>query len=159
MRSFIRTPLLLICFISFSSQILAGSHSVRPVSVFHQNFFNTIQRLDSSIEKTVPVVTHSLSSTKICSCQILNLQSANYIHRNVAVFAEKTNNGNSSLNYRIAKQVIEKEKKHLRELFYDKMEVLNTVAETIDCKSLYNKLKGADQSLIIYDILDADIKR
>jgi hypothetical protein len=146
-------------FIIINSSVLAGKYSVKPVSNFSANFLVTVKKLDSSIEMSKPAVARASSGTKICSCQILNLQSANYVHRNVAVFAEKTNSGNSSANYKIAKQVIEKEKKHLRELFYDRMEVLHTVAETTDCKSLYNKLKGSDQSLVIYDILDADIKR
>jgi len=54
---------------------------------------------------------------------------------------------------------IEKEKKHLKLLFYDKLKVVNHIAQTTDCKSLYIKLKGADRSLVMYDILDADIKR
>ena len=93
---------------------------------------------------------------KICSCQILNLQSSNYQHNKVAVFAEKTNNGSFSSDSKAAKGTIEKEKKHLKQLFYDKLEVVNHIAENTDCKSLYLKLKKKDNALVMYDILDAD---
>src|SRR4029077_14194381 len=107
---------------------------------------------------TVNAVAHH-KVAKICSCQILNLQSSNYQHNKVAVFAEKTNDGNFSSDSRAAKETIEKEKKHLKQLFYDKLQVVDHIAENTDCKSLYLKLKDNDRSLVMYDILDADIRK
>lgn len=100
-----------------------------------------------------------MKSFKICSCQILDLKSNNYDHRHLAVFAEKTNNGDVSSDHSIARSAIEKEKKHLKEMFYDQLKVVNRVTESGDCQSLYSKLKAEDQTLVMYDILDADIRR
>ena len=154
---FIRTlSLCVLCIILLDNNSFASDASVRPVSSLPPNFFTTVKNADADF------ASHKINRSagvKICSCQILNMESANYQHRNVAVFAEKTNHGNYSADYRIAKDVIEKEKKHLKRLFYDKLKVVNHIAQSSDCKSLYIKLKEADRSLVMYDILDADIKK
>ena len=156
MRSIRTLPLCVLAIILLGNNLFAGDFSVRPVSSLPGNFFSTVKKVDADF--ALHEISRSVGA-KICSCQILNMESANYQHRNVAVFAEKTNHGNYSADYRIAKDVIEKEKKHLKHLFYDKVKVVNHIAQTTDCKSLYIKLKGADRSLVMYDILDADIKR
>ena len=140
--------------LSFSS--FAGNGSPKPVSPFSPDFFALVRKVDSGLSLSeIP----SSRTRKICSCQILNLQSSNYKHNNVAVFAEKTSQGNYSAASKIAREVIEKEKKHLRHAFYDRLQVVNRFSENTDCQSLYSKLKGADHSLVMYDILDADIRR
>jgi hypothetical protein len=154
---FIRTlSLALLCIILVDNNSFAGDASVRPVSFLPKNFLSTVKNVDADF--ALNEINRS-KGAKICSCQILNLESANYQHRNVAVFAEKTNHGNYSSDYKIAKDAIEKEKRHLRQMFYDKLKVVNKIAQTTDCRSLYIKLKGADSSLVMYDILDADIRK
>jgi hypothetical protein len=85
------------------------------------------------------------------------MKSSNYEHQNVAVLAEKTNNGHFSSDFGAAKETIEKEKKHLRLLFYDKLKVVTRFSAPTDCKSLYRRLKAANESLVMYNILNADI--
>ena len=89
----------------------------------------------------------------------MDLKSNNYDHRHLAVFAEKTDNGDLSSDHSIAKSVIEKEKKHLKEMFYDQMKVINSVSESGDCLSLYSRLKADDQSLVMFSVIDADIRK
>ena len=96
---------------------------------------------------------------KICACQVLQLQSANHRLRNYAVYAERTNKKSLSYDVRKAKWIIEKEKKHLVDYFYDKMDVIDDLVEITDCKSLYIKMKKKHRTLVLYDILDADIKK
>ena len=43
-------------------------------------------------------------------------------------------------------------------LFYDRMKVVDNISEATDCKSLYVKLKLKNNTLTVYDILNADIK-
>jgi len=145
-----------LCIILLGNKLFAGTASVRPVSPFSENFFTSVKKVDADFP--LREISHD-ANVKICSCQILNLESANYQHRHVVVLAEKTNHGNYSSGYRVAKGVIEKEKKHLRLFFYDKIKVVNKFAQSTDCKSLFIKLKELDQSLVMYDILDADVKR
>jgi hypothetical protein len=152
---FIRTLFACLLFILIGNNLFAGDASVRPVSSFPDNFFGTVKNADANFSLHE---TNGTVGAKICSCQILNMESANYEHRNVAVFAEKTNHGDYSADYKAAKAAIEKEKKHLKNFFYDKVKVVNHIVQTTDCKSLYIKLKGADRSLMMYDIIDADIK-
>jgi hypothetical protein len=94
---------------------------------------------------------------KICSCQILNLQSNNYQQSDMAIFAERSSQGHFGSDLSIARKTIEREKKHMKSLFYDKLSVLDQVSEPTDCKSLYLKLKMKNNALVIYDILNADI--
>jgi len=152
---FIRTLNLIVVCIIISGKTFAGDASVRPVSSLPANFLNTVKMLDAnfSLHESKGVV-----SAKICSCQILEMQSSNYEHRNVAVFAETTNHGGKSADYKVTKSAIEKEKKHLKRMFYDKVKVVNQISQTGDCKTLYVQLKGADNTLVMYDILDADVK-
>ncbi|HEX4851142.1 MAG TPA: hypothetical protein VFV08_10065, partial [Puia sp.] len=133
---FIRTlSMALLCvIIMLDNYSFANNSSVRPVSSLPQNFFNAVKNVDADFGLRE---TNRNTGAKICSCQILTMESANYQHHNVAVFAEKTNHGNYSSDYRIAKDVIEKEKKHLKRLFYDKLKVVNRIAQITDCKSLY----------------------
>ena len=154
---FIRTLTLFVLSVLFlGNSLFAGNASVRPVSALPLSFLNTIRYVDANLSVTKNA---STVGTKICSCQILSMESSNYQHHNVAVFAEKTNHGNYSAEYKVAKNAIEKEKKNLKRLFYDKVKVVNNISQTTDCKSLYIKLKGVDQSLMMYDILDADVKK
>ena len=153
MLPFFRTLSICAVCILICTGLFAGNSSVRPFSPLPAKFLISVKKLDSNFiaEK---IASHKI--VKICSCQILNVQSNNYDHRKVAVFAEKTNNGNFSADSRVAKEAIEKEKKHLKAFFYDKLKVVGHVAESSDCKSLYVKLKSADEDLVMYDILDAD---
>jgi hypothetical protein len=107
-------------------------------------------------DTTVNVSRHSI---KICSCQVLDLQSTNHRHRNIALFAEKSNGRSLSYDMNRINRVMEKEKKHMQSFFYDKLVVLNSFTEHTDCRSLYIKLKSKNRYLILYDILDADIRR
>ena len=90
---------------------------------------------------------------KICSCQILELQS------NIALFAEKSNGRNLVSDMRRVTRVLEKEKIHMQSLFYDKLTVVNAFTESTDCHTLYVRLKKKNKYLILYDILDADIRK
>ena len=96
---------------------------------------------------------------KICSCQILELQSNNRLHKNIALFAEKSNGRNLVSDMRRVTRVLEKEKIHMQSLFYDKLTVVNAFTESTDCHTLYVRLKKKNKYLILYDILDADIRK
>ncbi|HMH35228.1 MAG TPA: hypothetical protein VK543_19465 [Puia sp.] len=156
MRCLNRTRFLALLFIVMSNQLLAGDGSLKPQTQFSPSFMGSVKKLDA-----IAAASNKTGKTgvKICSCQILEMKSNNFEHKNVAVFAEKTNFGKFSADYGVATDVIEKEKKHIRLFFYDKVKVVNKVAEATDCKSLYIKLKDADQSLVMYDILDADVRK
>ena len=96
------------------------------------------------------------SSGKICSCQVLNLESSNFDHRYVVLLAEKKNDGCAAA-YAIARNRIQKEKKHLKQMFYDKVKVVSQMQGTGSCKEMFFRLKKADVSLQLYEILNADI--
>ena len=131
----------------------AAGHAANPMKLGGKEFIKKVKRTSDNL----PVeITQAATVSKICSCQILDMKSTNYDHRHVAVFAEKTFHGDSQ-DYQVAHSALEKEKKQLKKLFYDKLEVVSAHAEQTDCKTLYIKLKYADQSLVIYEVLNADI--
>jgi hypothetical protein len=142
--------------------VLAGSNSSRPVStrVFQQGQIN---RLDHFLRNSASILSlekkpisgsekSSSSTGRICSCQILNLESSNYEHRFVVLLAEKTN-GES---FKEARNRIQKEKKNMKKLFYDKVKLVAEMQGLGTCKSMYFRLHAADSKLQLYEILNAD---
>jgi hypothetical protein len=141
----------------------AGTGNLSPVNEIwiraHQiNLLDSFLKVRISIissEQTQKSDAVSSSNGRICSCQILNLQSSNYDHRYVALLAEKTNNGNGT-EYAIAKKTLQKEKKQLREMFYDKVNVVAEKQGTGSCTAMFKQLKSKDKNLQLYEILNAD---
>jgi hypothetical protein len=127
-----------------------------------------ITTLDSILSKSTYVISikndsKSLGEMKgishsgmICSCQILNLESTNYDHRFVVLLAEKTSNGGSS-DFTLAKNRIQTEKKHLKEMFYNKVKLIAEIQGAGSCQSMYFRLKAADSKLQLFEILNADV--
>jgi hypothetical protein len=166
MKQIIRITLALCPLFLIGINGFAGAGSVRPVDYLMGKGVKSVQKLDSFLSSVLVVSVKSAtadgsektaSSARICSCQILNLESSNYNHRHIAVFAEKTNHGSSS-DFSTAKNRIEKEKKHLKQLFYDKVKVVAEVNSTGTCHAMYIRLKSNDSDLQVYDILNADIR-
>jgi hypothetical protein len=167
MRPLIRNVFTFIFLCLTSFKIYAGNEIALPVkaATFH---LIQIEKLDSFLRSTVTVISvqkvsekanddleSSKSGSHICSCQVLNLESSNYDHRYVVLLAEKTNNGSSS-DYKEAKNRLLKEKKHLKQMFYDKIKVVAEIQGTGSCKSMFYKLRTADSHLQLYEILNAD---
>jgi hypothetical protein len=155
--------LILLCFTA--SDIIAGNRSFMPVqpAYFH---ISQIEKVDSFLSVSLPIIPAnttdlsdgketSVSMGRICSCQILNLESSNYDHRNMVLLAEKSNDG-SSTAYSIAKNRIQKEKKHLKQMFYEKVKVVAEWQAAGSCRSLFFRLQTADSHLQLYEILNAD---
>jgi hypothetical protein len=147
--------IVLLIFISISANLFAAEAPVFfPSKKIPANFFHINNRAEDS---SAIVTKHAI---KICSCQVLALQSSNFRRqKNIALFAEKTNGRNISYDMSRINRVMEKEKRHMQSYFYDKLTVLNSFTEHTDCKSLYTKLKTKNKYLVLYDILDADIRR
>jgi hypothetical protein len=117
---------------------------------------DSLRKNDSVVKKDKDNAPHVL---KICACQVLKLQSANYRARNFALYSERTNRKSYTYDLHKAKSILEKEKKHIADLFYDKVDVLDDIVEVTDCRSMFLKMKKKHKTLILYDIVDADIKR
>jgi hypothetical protein len=154
MSLFLFKRLLLVFLIFFSSNLFGADKEIILASdKFPPDSSYFINEKDTS----VAVFKHNI---KICSCQVLAFQTSTY-HRqkNFALFAEKSNGRSLTYDMSRINRVMEKEKKHMQSFFYDKLTVLNSFTEHTDCKSLYTKLKSKNKFLILYDILDADIRR
>jgi hypothetical protein len=166
MRPLIRISfsLFLLCFTVQTG--FAGQGSVRPVKKV-SIISKSIKRLDSVLRNEVSVVEIQKSSEptskegnssagKICSCQILNLASSNFDHRYVVLLAEKKNDG-SGTAFAVAKNRIQKEKKHLKQMFYDKIELVSETQGRGSCQDMFYHLRTTNVSLQLYEILNADI--
>jgi len=96
------------------------------------------------------------ASAKVCACQILNLRSNNLHVKNAVVFAEKTNtDGDNDMDK--ARLRLEREKRMLRILFYNKIQVIGSTTAATDCNTLFQQLKKKQADLLLYEILNADI--
>ena len=134
-------PVLLLC--SLASK--ASPKSTIP-------FFNTSLLIISI--KNAPV---EKNDSKICACQLLDVKSTNENLKNLVVFAEKTNKGDFANERKVARTVIQKEKKKMK-TFYSEIRVTREVVVKMDCSSLYKQLKSAYGNLKVFGTLDADIK-
>ena len=138
--------------IFFGNMLFAGKGNTMPYHFPHASVILLINKTDTAAN-TIK------RSTKICSCQILILQANARRQKHFALFAERTNKKSFASDISFANKVIEKEKRHMRSFFYDKLEVVGAVTDATDCKSLFKKLKDKNKTLFLYDILDADIRR
>lgn len=163
MYPLIRIVFTLVFLCSYASNCFAGTGIVRPVKAASYNK-KLITRLDSLLSSPVLAVSKKselfdkdadLSSSRICTCQVLNLESSNYDHRSVVLLAEKTNDGSPGA-YSTAKNRLLKEKKQLKKMFYDKIKVVSEFQGAGSCKSMFYRLHATDKNLQLYEILNAD---
>ncbi len=136
-----------------------GSNN-RPSFVRSTKFLDVIRNSDTATDKNNEPVNKEIpkaKAAKVCACQILNVSSNNERLEYVAVMAEKTSLGELNDSYSVAKSVIEKEKRLMKNQFYPKMKVLEKYTVFSSCKTLAAKLASENIELKVYDILDADI--
>jgi hypothetical protein len=143
MKLFTTTLAFIIAFVNFS---FAGSETPSPVN-FPKTLSNTLKE-----EKRL----YEVESAKVCACQILRVSSKNENEILIAVFAQGTNNGDLSANFASAASVVEKEKKHLKGMFYDKITTAEQVTAPTKCSQLYKNIQGKYDHVKMYDVLDAD---
>lgn len=151
-------PLNLACL--FSAMLLSVSIAIanpgngaRPSFVRSDKFVVVVNNTSTSIKE----VEASANSAKVCACQLMAVSSNNEKLDYVAVFAEKTNNGELNNSFSVAMKVLDNEKKQMKQLFYSKIKVVGKITAYSSCRSLALKLKTGNNDLRVYDILDADI--
>jgi hypothetical protein len=165
MRPLIRIAFTLFFLCLAALNVFGDGRSPGPVipASFHYHYIKTPDSLLSVLVTVIPANKNpepspdeaSVSRGRICSCQILNLESSNYDHRYVVLLAEKTND-ESTAAFNAAKNRIRKERKRLKEMFYDKIKTVAELHGTGSCKSMFFRLKTADSHLQLYEILNAD---
>lgn len=165
MHPLIRFAAALIFLFLAALSVLAGPKSSRPVGakLLHLRQIATLNHLLTDSGTRLNIEKQSGSRTikstpaevRICSCQVLNLVSSNYDHRYMVLLAERTNDG-SVAGFKLARNRIQKEKKQLKKLFYDKLKLVAEMQGKGTCKSMYFRLRTADSQLQLYEILNAD---
>lgn len=95
-------------------------------------------------------------TARICSCQLLKVASTNEKEQLIAVFAEGTNHGDLSAAFSIGGSLLQKEKKHLENLFYTKVKLEEKITASTSCSLLYSNLKVKYDAVKMYEVLDAD---
>src|ERR1700753_1629199 len=101
----------------FAAQVFAGPGN--PSAVHFSATFTA--SLKESKELFEPM------RARVCACQVLQVSSKNENDRLIAVFAEATNTGDLSRNFSDAGAVLTKEKKHLKDFFYSRIQVAENV--------------------------------
>lgn len=118
------------------------------------------QVLNSNVSKVKALETNFISrkTNAVCVCEIMELRNNNVEISKVAVFAEKTNYGDMGNDYKIAERVIRKERKQMKEVYFDEIKTSSRMAVATSCMNLYSKLKKASPELKLYEILNANNK-
>lgn len=93
---------------------------------------------------------------KMCSCQLLEIQSQHDKKLHVGIFAEKNQPLKKKNNFHVMDAMIRKEMSYLRRGFVDEVKVLNTYKSHTDCMTLYTYLKQQDKKFRMCDILNVD---
>jgi len=160
MTTLIRFSLVLaVVFSSFATFANPGSNN-RPSFVRSTKFLDVIRKGNPLTDKNNEAGTKEApkaTAAKVCACQILNVSSNNERYEYVAVMAEKSSQSGLNDSYSVAKSVLEKEKRLMKNQFYPKMKVLEKYTVFSSCKALADKLASENSELKVYDILDADI--
>lgn len=136
-----------------------GKGSIRPDFVRSEKF---VQLISSESFNPAPVVNKNenanpATAAKVCACQVLNVANNNDEISFVAVMVEKTNFGELNNSFTIAQDVLEKEKKQMKNMFFPKMKIVEKYSVYSSCEALAGRLKNLNNTLKVYDILDADI--
>jgi hypothetical protein len=165
MKTTIRTLVSILCLVLATGIVKAGEEAASPVNLE----LNLKTLIKSSVtfmngsamntEKLVRKMKENRNTAKVCACEILKLRNNNDQFEQVAVFAEKTNYGDLTADYKKASLTLNGERKHMKAYFFDVVEVTQKITAPTDCLSLYLSMKSSEQVLILYDILDADINR
>ncbi|HTE10104.1 MAG TPA: hypothetical protein VK645_04025 [Chitinophagaceae bacterium] len=142
MKPFITLAIAIIVF----NAAFAGSGNPSNVA-FPKTFTSVLKEKKSLFE---------VETAKVCACQILRVASNNENETLVAVFAQGTNNGDLSANFATAISVLEKEKKHMKAMFYTKIKTAENVTAATPCSKLYKNIQVKYASVKMYDVLDAD---
>ena len=151
---------LIVALVLTSSVLFAnGEGNVRPEFVRTEKF---VELISSEKFNPTPVVDKKETATpatsaKVCACQILNVSNNNDQINYVAVMVEKTNFGELNNSFSVAMNVLEKEKKQMKSLFFPTMKTVEKYTVYSSCQALAGRLKNLNNSLKVYDILDADI--
>jgi hypothetical protein len=148
MNPFYKTCFLVIACIAINNTTKANDGHFTPSTFTSNRFITSVKTFDSIITAN--------ASAKVCACQILNLRSNNHHVKNAVVFAEKTNS-EGSIDLEKAKTRLEKEKRVLRILFYNKIEVIAKTTAATDCNTLFLQMKKKQDNLLLYEVLNADI--
>jgi hypothetical protein len=148
MNPFIQTWLLLLACIAINNTTHANDGHSAP-SIFNATRF--IKKV-----KTFDSISTANSTAKVCACQILNLRSNNQHVKNAVVFAEKSISDEHT-DLAKAKTRLEKEKRLLRILFYNRIQVIAKTTAATDCNTLFLQMKKKQDNLLLYEVLDADV--
>lgn len=163
MTTSLRTRFIGILFImtAIISSAKANEEAARPkqfnLNIFVHTAFNMDKQGTQAVDKLLKSYI-SRGSQSVCVCEIMDLSNNNYQVNNVAIFAEKTANGNLGNEYKTAERLLSKERKQMKSMFFNKVKTNTKMAVTSNCLSLYLKLKGQNPELKLYDVLNADIR-
>jgi hypothetical protein len=154
MKTLIRTAMLcLVTLVALQTSSFANGEYAMPFSFNHKTFVNSLVAINNVSDNAA-----KKSGARICSCQLLRVRSNNEDIKNMALYSEKINNGDVSADMKIAASVLAAERKNIRMQFFNDVKVSRTVTAMTDCSTMIKEMKSADQTLKVYDVLDADIR-
>lgn len=140
--------------------VTAGEKNASPFNFSLLNLVaaeRAIQQSNAAIGNLPAKEKIEKNRSKVCACEILNVSNNNSRKDNVAIFSEITNNGDINAEYKTALEILQQQKKNMKDNHYDKVKVNQTITAPVDCKTLYLKMSKGTEGLVLYDILDADI--
>jgi hypothetical protein len=103
------------------------------------------------------VTTMTVAATpKMCSCQLIEVQTHNDKKLHVGIFAEKDLQLKKRNSFHAMDAMIRKEKSYLQRGFVDDVKVLSSHKSHTDCMTLYAYLKKQNKKFRMCDIINVD---
>ncbi len=120
--------------------------------------FLVLQALCGLAQETEPIINAVKDSVfpKMCSCQLIQVQSQNDKKIQVGIFAERNLKLKKKNSFHLMDAMIRKEKSYLRRGFVDEVIVLDYYRSHTDCMTLYASLKQQNKRFHMCDILNVD---
>jgi hypothetical protein len=130
--------------------------AVRTLTIIHILFvYSFASKAQTNTSSMVAVGVASVTP-KLCSCQMIELQSHDYKKQIVGIFAEKNQTVKTFRSYRVMNAMITKEKRYMYNGFVNNLRVVHVYKSHTDCMTLYYQLKQQNNNFRMYDILNVD---
>jgi hypothetical protein len=112
---------------------------------------------DTVFRKTNRYTDSVLAALKICSCQLMNVQTGPFETQLVGIFAEKTLEGKPAVNYRLMNGYLRREVFYFRYVFLQSAAVNREIESPMDCTALIKQLRRDIKNLQVYNVMDIDV--
>jgi len=143
---------------AFLTLLIANAAFAGTTTEKNSNKATATATTETTVEENATQASKTTTLT-ICACQLLSLTSHEGTTDNVVLLAEKNvNGGNSKTDRQHLKMLLKKENGYMKTMFFESVKVVNEQIVEGDCQSSIEVLKTTYGNIVVYDVLDGNVK-